>query len=112
MHKRIDLFHEFIPVKITTNGEEYTIGVLNDISKAGISFYSYQEAILSMFGRYVNVSFVYKNIPFNFELEILREAEGSMGYFEAGRFMGIPSVVIKQVRHLLMLAEVKELVLV
>lgn len=112
MYERIDVSDELIPVKVTVNGEDFILGTLKDISKIGISFNSYQEDLMNTFGKRVHVSFVYKEKFFQFELEILREIERPFTYLVAGKFVGIQSMIRREILNLFIAAKDRELILV
>lgn len=112
MYERCDVSKELISVEITNNGNAIIMGMVKDISKSGISFYAFDDSILHEMGKYIYISFVYKNVPFHFEVEILREAKSNFGYLCAGRFVGVTSLVQTNKNNLLTLLTEKELVLV
>lgn len=112
MYERIDVSDELIPVKVTANGEDFILGTLKDISKVGISFNSYQEDLMLTFGKRVHVSFVYKEKFFQFDLELLRETQRPFSNLVAGKFVGIQSLIRREVLNLMIAAKERELILV
>lgn len=112
MYERVDVSKDLIPVEITNNGRTFIVGMVKDISKIGLSFYSFDVAVLPEMGKHISVSFVYRDTPFHFEVELLRETKRSVGYLCAGKFVGVSSLVKSNILHLLTLVAEEEFVLV
>ena len=112
LYERIDVSKDFIPVEITYNGKAFIVGMVKDISKIGLSFYSFEQAVIPFMGKHVTVSFIYQGIPFHFEIEILRETKRNVGYLCAGKFIGVSCLVKSNILHLFALAEQEEYALV
>lgn len=112
MYERIDVSKDFIPVEITNNGKTFMVGMAKDISKIGLSFYSFEQAVLPVMGKHISISFRYQGIPCEFELELLRETKRSIGYLCAGKFIGVSCSTQANILHLFTMAQAKELVLV
>jgi hypothetical protein len=108
-YERINVLNDYIPVKVTKDGENFVIGTLNDISKIGISFYSHQQDLISKVGTHVYTSFFYKGKVFQFEMELLRETDSTNNSLVAGKFIGLPSLVRREILNLLITNEEREL---
>lgn len=110
LYERVNVLEEIVPVKITINGKDFKHGLINDFNKSGMSFYNYSDEILNSFGKYVDVSFIYKDAHYNLSLEILREKKYDNGYLCAGKFVGVPCAIKRKLSNLLAYAETKILV--
>lgn len=112
MYERVDVSNDFIPVEITNNGKTFIVGMVKDISKVGLSFHSFDQAVVPAMGKHISASFMYQGTAFHFEVEVLRETKRSIGYLCAGKFIGVSCLVEANILRLFAMAQAEELVLV
>jgi c-di-GMP-binding flagellar brake protein YcgR len=95
MHPRVDLVDHDIKVHIATPDHAFLKGTVRDISKSGISFFTKEENGIEHLEE-IEIIFIIKEQLFVFEVEVIRIEKDGKETLRAGRFKGVPAIVIKE----------------
>lgn len=112
-YMRYDVWEQDIYVNIIDKEGASHIGKIRDISRGGVSFYSYKDITIDddEDEKIVTVSFKINGEKIVFETLIIRTQETYYGVLHAGMFTGIPSHLRRILFQLSKAQEAHELVL-
>jgi len=95
MYPRVDLENLDIELHIATPDHAFLKGTVRDISKSGISFFTKDENGIEHL-KEIEIIFIVNEQLFVFEVEVIRIEKDGEDTLRAGRFKGVPAIVMKK----------------
>ena len=85
--KRAKCFHKLVQIEGVSQIDNVSFGKVYDISRAGISFYTYEQPFLEQNITHLNLQVQENGKWENVRIELVREIPGNMETFHAGKFI-------------------------